>query len=262
MRIFENNSQSHESDNNESDEEGVRMRKISRREVLVGLTGLSLGALAALNGMTLYERLHSQEARPLAPGYGDAQNQLAIEWLPNTVKRWRPQIEKYGKEYQVDPNLLAIIMTIESGGDPNAESGVAKGLMQITDPTAGDIAKRYLHQPLTAYDLKKPETSIEFGAAYAHYLIDQLGDANQGPSWDETVTLIAAGYNGGLKAAHAYEAKKWQGLEEYDHQTFGYARYVRVMWQERHDPLSFTYRYWYDTAHGDALVKGAENYKP
>lgn len=244
-----------------------RSKKLTftKQKAVIGILGVAILATGIVAGAEVIgpaiERANKQTSSPLKPGSGEAQDKLVVAWLPDTVKRWKPQIEKYAKLYEVDPNLLAIMMTIESGGDPNAESGVAKGLMQVTDPTAGDIAKRYLHTPVATYDLKNPETSIEFGAAYVHYLIRQLGNAGQAPSWDETVTLVASGYNGGLKAAHAYEMQKWNGLENYDHQTFSYARYVRVMWQERHDPLSFAYRYWYDVAHGETLVKNAERYK-
>jgi hypothetical protein len=243
-------------------EEESHMRKISRREILIGATSLSLGVLATVGGVTLFERMkNNQEVLPLTPGYGDAEKNLVIEWLPGTVKRWKPQIEKYSSEYEIDPNLLAIMMTVESGGDPNADSGVAKGLMQVTDLTARDINDRLIANKKNEYDLKDPDVSIEFGAVYVRYLIDQFGDADQGPSWDETVSLVAAGYNGGPTAAKLYRDKKWQGLEGYDLQTLNYTRYVRVMWQERHDPLSFTYRYWHDTANGKALVNNAEKYR-
>lgn len=237
------------------------MRKISRREMLIGTAGLTLGALTSLGGVTLYEQLRNQEAQPLKPGNGEAEKNLAIDWLPETVKRWKPQIEKYCAEYAIDPNLLAIMMTVESGGDPNASSDVAKGLMQITDSTARDINDRLMLNKKSPIDLTDPEMNIEFGAVYVRYLIDQFGDVSQGPSWDETVSLVAAGYNGGPAAAKLYQEKKWQGLEEYDRQTLNYTRFVRVMWQERHDPLSFTYRYWYDTGNGRALVDKAGQYR-
>ncbi len=242
-------------------EELPRHPKYSRREILIGSAALTAGVLAALGGVSIFEHMSHNELSPLKPENGEAQSNLVIEWLPETVSRWKPQIEKYSNEYAIDPNLLAIMMTIESGGDPNADSGVAKGLMQITDPTAKDIADRLLNHTKTGYDLKNPETSIEFGSAYIHSLINEFGNPNQGPSWDETVSLVAAGYNGGPTAARAYRDEKWKGLENYDRQTLNYTRYVRVMWQERHDPLSFTYRYWYDTANGEALVKNAEKYK-
>lgn len=237
------------------------MPKFTRRELLIGATALSVGVLTTLGGASLFERIRNGEVAPLKPGSGETEKNLVIEWLPDTVKRWEPQIEKYGNEYEIDPNLLAIMMTVESGGDPNADSGAAEGLMQIAKPTADDIAAKYLKKAVTKFELKDPDTSIEFGAAYVRHLINTYGDADQGPSWDETVSLVAAGYNGGFKGANAYFKDKWKGLEGYSLETFNYTRFVRVMWQERHDPLSFTYRYWYDTANGQALVKNAEKYK-
>ncbi|MNR01583.1 Endo-type membrane-bound lytic murein transglycosylase A precursor [compost metagenome] len=236
-------------------------RKVTRREMIIGAAGLSLGALVAFTGARYDEYIRDQEALLLAPEYSPAEKSLVIDWLPDTVKRWEPQIEKYSNEYKIDPNLLAIMMTVESGGDPTADSGVAKGLMQITDPTAKDINERYVANKKTDYDLFNPDTSVEFGAAYVRYLIDQFSDSSHGPSWDETVSVVAAGYNGGQAAANLYLKNKWEGLESYDRQTLSYTRYVRVMWQERHDPLSFTYRYWHDTANGKALVDKAEQYR-
>lgn len=233
--------------------------KFTRREALIGAAAFSAGILSALGGAAIVDRI--KEASEPKPEIGKAESNLVIEWIPATVSRWKPQIEKYSDSYQIDPNLLAIIMTVESGGDPRADSGEAKGLMQVTDPTAENIAKHHLHDERTGYDLLDPETNIEFGAAYMRHLINRFGNVSQGPSWDETVSLVAAGYNGGPDGgALAFRNDKWKGLENYDRQTFNYVRYVHVMWQERHDPLSFAYRHWYDTGNGQALVRNAEKY--
>lgn len=241
--------------------EDLEMRKLTRREVLLGATGLSLGVMAALGGVAMVEQLRSGDAQALKPEHGDAQKSIVIEWLPDTVKRWEPQLEKYGNEYEIDPNLLAIMMTIESGGDPNANSGLAVGLMQVAPKTAEDIAVKYLKKPKDKYSLTDPDTNIEFATAYLRHLINLYGDANDAPSWDETVTTVASGYNGGFKGANAYFNDKWDGLSKYSQETFSYARYVRVMWQERHDPLSFTYYYWREVANGKALLDNAAKYE-
>ena len=39
---------------------------------------------------------------------------VTIQWLPQSVKSGPKEMEITGKTYNVDPNLLAIIMTIES----------------------------------------------------------------------------------------------------------------------------------------------------
>jgi soluble lytic murein transglycosylase-like protein len=48
------------------------------------------------------------------------------------VRRWEPLILKYAAQQQIDPDLVAAVMTVESSGDPNAVSYAgAVGLMQV-----------------------------------------------------------------------------------------------------------------------------------
>jgi soluble lytic murein transglycosylase-like protein len=237
-------------------EQQPKKLKFTRREMILGAAAFSAGIFSALGGAALIEGI--KKASEPRPDIGKSQSNLVVEWVPNTVSRWKPQIEKWSYDYNVDPNLLAIIMAIESGGDPNADSGVATGLMQITDDRAKDIASKFLTSPRTDYDLKNPDMSIEFGAANVRHLINQFGDLDQGPSWGKTVSLVAAGYYGGEGAAITYLDKGLKGIE--DQGTYNYIRYVTTMWRERHDNRSFAYRFWYDQGNGQALVRNAEKY--
>jgi soluble lytic murein transglycosylase-like protein len=175
-------------------------------------------------------------------------------WIPATVKHWQDPIDEMAKKYQVDPNLVAIVMAMESGGYTKANSGEAKGLMQITPTTAKEIAAKHLKKPAKSYNLWDPNTSIEFGAAYLAYLRDTFGAARQGPSWNSTVELIAAGYNGGPGAALSLEQGK--GLR--DTQTVVYSRDAFNMWRERHAAKSPTYDRWLERG-GSALVDAAKS---
>lgn len=178
---------------------------------------------------------------------------LTVQWLPATVTRWQEPIVEMAKKYGIDPDLLAIIMTMESGGNPQAHSEAdAQGLMQVTPPTAKDIAAKFLKHPVTAYDLFDPRTSIEFGAAYIAHLRDTFGEASQGPGWNTTVELIAAGYNGGPGAANSLE--KGEGLR--DMQTVSYSRDAYNMWRERHADNSPTFTRWQERG-GESLIKAA-----
>lgn len=178
---------------------------------------------------------------------------ITSPWIPATVKKWESPIDEMSKKYQVDPNFIAIIMTMESGGDPKAKSGAgAIGLMQITAPTAKDIASRYLKQPVTTYNLSDPRTSIEFGAAYLAELRGAFGDWTQGPSWNSTVELVAAGYNGGPGAANSLY--KGEGLT--DTQTVVYSRDAFNMWRERFQSDSPTYDRWLERG-GQSLIDAA-----
>ena len=197
-------------------------------------------------------RLVDDAQTPLRP----EANGITSPWIPATVKRWSGPIDDMAKKYNVDPNAIAIIMTMESGGYSKADSGEAQGLMQISPLTAKDIASKYLKQPVTSYNIWDPRTNIEFGAAYLAWLRDQFGAVSQGPSWDSTMELVAASYNGGPGAANSLQAGK--GLE--DAQTVVYSRDAFNMWRERHAGDSPTYDRWLERG-GSTLVDAAKGQK-
>lgn len=175
---------------------------------------------------------------------------VTAPWIPATVKRWQPTIDAMAKRYDIDPNYVAIIMTMESGGNAKAKSEAgAIGLMQVTPPTAKDIASRYLKTPVSHYDLSNPTTNIEFGVAYLAELRDTFGDYTQGPSWNYTAELVAAGYNGGPTAANS--VYKGDGLT--DTQTVVYSRDAFNMWRERFASDSPTFDRWKERGGQDLL---------
>src|SRR4051812_40345318 len=118
---------------------GKRLRRqlpSSGRDWQMFGTGLAVVVVFILIGTLI-----SHSRVPLKP----ESDKITISWLPSTVKRWQGPINEAAKKYNVDPNLVAIIMTLESGGYAKAGSSAdAHGLMQITPPTAKEIAKKYL----------------------------------------------------------------------------------------------------------------------
>jgi soluble lytic murein transglycosylase-like protein len=188
---------------------------------------------------------------PLQPAVAE----VSVPWLPPTVQRWKQPIDDMAKKYDIDPDLLAIIITVESGGYAQAKSEAgAVGLMQVTPLTANDIARRHVRTPVLTYNLEDPHTSIEFGAAYLAWLRDRFGAGDQAPSWNTTVELVAAGYNGGPGAAAALV--DGEGLR--DMQTVSYSRDVFNMWRERHAKSSPTFDRWLERG-GSKLVDKANN---
>lgn len=180
---------------------------------------------------------------------------ITARWIPATVKHWQPQIIAMAKKYNIDPNAVAIIMTLESGGDPQAHSAAdAEGLMQITPITAQDIAAHRLQKPVKSYNLKDTNTNIEFGTAYLAFLRDVYQDDTQGPSWNATMELIAAGYNGGPSAATSL----YQGTGLTDTQTVVYSRDAFNMWRERRAKDSPTYDRWLERG-GIDLINAAKS---
>lgn len=193
--------------------------------------------------------------RPPKPLGATKASAVDISWLPSTVTRWQNDINEMSKKYDVDPNLLAILITLESGGYTQAESeAAARGLMQVTPPTAQDISSKYLQEPRDSYDLFDPRTNIEFGAAYLAYLRDEFGEQQQGPSWDYTVELVAAGYNGGPGGA----GRLYRGEGLTSTETLSYSRDAMNMWRERHADSSPTFDRWLERG-GQRLIDLANN---
>lgn len=96
-------------------------------------------------------------------------------------------IEKYSEEYGLNKYLVSGVIYAESGFNTKAHSGLARGLMQLTDETADWVAEkmgiRY------EYDMaEEPETNIKMGCYYLSHLIEK---------YENTETALAA-YNGGM----------------------------------------------------------------
>ncbi len=221
---------------------------MSRRDWILVLSG-ALVAMVVVAAVILIKNMQT----PLKP----ESPTITASWLPSTVTRWRKPIEANAKKYNIDPNLIAILMTMESGGYSKAGSSAdAKGLMQITPLTAKDIASKYLKQPVSKYDIWNPYTNIEFGTAYMAVLRDEFGTMQQGPDFTRTVELIAAGYNGGPGAANRLE----QGRGLTDTQTVIYSRDAFNMWRERHAKVSPTFDRWKERG-GSLLLDDAKKEK-
>lgn len=98
--------------------------------------------------------------------------------VPATVRRWAFLIVPAARKYRLDPNLIAAVMTMESGGDPlawNSQSD-ARGLMQV------------LHGP---WD---PKQNIYAGARMLAGFLTQFHD----------FILALAAYNAGPNAVLSY----------------------------------------------------------
>jgi hypothetical protein len=96
------------------------------------------------------------------------------------IQYWETDILRWAEQYELDPNLIATVMQIESCGDPNAGSSAgAQGLFQVMP--FHFTAEEQTH-------MKHPETNAVRGL---NYLKEGL-KKSQGH-----VGLALAGYNGG-----------------------------------------------------------------
>ena len=94
-------------------------------------------------------------------------------------------INKYAQEYNLDRFLVMGVIRTESDFVPEAHSGLAGGLMQLTEETAQWNADQ---MGIDIYNYMDPETNIMLGCHYLRYLIDNYG----------VIDTALAAYNGGM----------------------------------------------------------------
>jgi len=116
--------------------------------------------------------------------------------------KYKEQIEKYAKMYDVEESLIYAVIFCESRFDPNAHSRAgATGLMQVTAETGWWVASRVDYLDAETIDLNDPETSIAVGTWYLQWL--------EGKFHEVQPTVLAA-YNAG----HG-KVSQWLGDKQY-----------------------------------------------
>lgn len=105
-------------------------------------------------------------------------------------KTYSEYVEKYAKEFNVDPLLIFSIIKAESNFNEKAHSSSgAKGLMQLMEATALEIANK-INEPLIEQDsLLEPEKNIMIGTKYYAELLK---------SYDGNMLLALTAYNAGM----------------------------------------------------------------
>lgn len=119
--------------------------------------------------------------------------------FPDSIQQWCELISFWAKERDLDANLIAALILVESGGNPKAISSCgAVGLMQVM-PRDGLAQKLYgsmfASRP-TTQELLDPKYNIEYGTGMLANLIAKYGEKDglkrYGPSRSDYsyVTLI------------------------------------------------------------------------
>ncbi len=204
--------------------------------------GLALAAAAALlfgaalpAGALAPSALQGTPAAPLGAEAG-----LGIAWLPQALEPWLPFVREAAATHRVDPRLVALVLLVESAGDPAARSPMgSRGLMQILPQTGAFIA-RERGLAGTGFDparLDDPQTNVDFGAWLLARGLAEFG-AGRDPS--EAVELAAAAYNGGSRAVRAWLA----GEGTLSAETDAYRALVRDLWRDRAAPRSPAFEAW------------------
>lgn len=128
---------------------------------------------------------------------------VKLDLAPNHIKtraeKYKKEVEKYCRKYDVEPALAYAVMQTESSFNPKAKSYVpAYGLMQIVPASAGkDCAqslKKSFSKPTANY-LYEPENNIEMGVHYLYLLRKRYYTKVEDP--DSRDLCVIASYNTG-----------------------------------------------------------------
>lgn len=99
---------------------------------------------------------------------------LAPDHIKTRAEKYKEEVEKYCRKYEVEPALAYAVMQTESSFNPKAKSYVpAYGLMQIVPASAGKDCAQSLKKSFTkptANYLYEPENNIEMGVHYLYLL--------------------------------------------------------------------------------------------
>ncbi len=163
--------------------------------ILCGLTGFAatLGAAWLLRSSsdTSYEVVETARVfyaeSPVGPEA--AESPLSVVFTPE-IQYWAPLIQAWAAVYQIDPNLIATVIQIESCGDPEVSSPAgAQGLFQVM-PFHFESGE----------DMLDVQTNARRGLEYLTGSLDRA---------DDHAGLAMAGYNGG----HGVIDRGWAGLD-------------------------------------------------
>ena len=122
-------------------------------------------------------------------------------------RKYKDIIEQAASIYNVDPNLIYAVIKQESNFNKDAVSSAgAKGLMQIIDPTAKQMARRIDSIDDKNYDVFDPYTNIHIGTKYLSYLIKYF---------DGNYYLAIIAYNAGLGRVDTWLEAEYNEYTDY-----------------------------------------------
>ena len=100
---------------------------------------------------------------------------------------YKKEVYEYSEQNKVDPLLTFAIIKAESNfNETSISTSEAKGLMQLMDATAADMAKRL---EFGEYNLFKPDDNICLGTKYISTLLQY---------YNNNIYLALAAYNAGI----------------------------------------------------------------
>ncbi len=163
-----------------------------------------------------------------------------IEWLPEPVKQLWPTIQTEAKKYGLDPRLIAIIITEESGGlnVANSEGSGAMGPMQLMPIAMQEYAQR--GDDKQHGDISNPVDNIHIGCWLVHRVNEQyIKPSNVDLYSDMGILMLAVGYGDGIGALSTWQRNGMQ-TSQLSQQARYVSRLWTGMWHERNQSSSPT----------------------
>lgn len=119
---------------------------------------------------------------------------------PPGSEPYRPIIERWCAAYNVNPNLAAAVLEVESSGRIHSVSpSGAIGLMQLMPATAEEVAKELGLKVPTREELMDPELNIRLGVAYLAKLRVRFGEERE---------FVIAAYHAGPTRVDAWRKRR------------------------------------------------------
>ncbi len=184
---------------------GIRLDEIRQQAVPIVIT-----AAVLLVGLLLIDHF----VIDILPFIGGAADQPITDpdaplapFYASKVLAWRDEILEWAEQYDVNPNVIAIVMQIELCGDPVAISSAgALGLMQVM-PFHFQNGENMLN----------PDTNVRRGMTVFYECLTQFAD------WDLGVALAC--YNGGPRVTQI-DFSQWAT------ETQHYYRWATGLWSD------------------------------
>jgi soluble lytic murein transglycosylase-like protein len=181
-----------------------RRRRVGYIMLLLVGVALVLGEVISLSGLNLSLPFGGRKSNSQSITNPDAH--LASFYTPE-VLQWQSDIRRWAGEYGVNPNVIAIVIQIESCGDPVVLSGAgAVGLMQVMP-----------FHFLNGQNMFNPDTNVQRGMSVFYECLTQFAN------WD--LGLALACYNGGPGVTQ-------QDYSQWAPETQAYYHWATGLWND------------------------------
>ncbi len=128
-----------------------------------------------------------------------------IYWQMRYPEGYKKEVERFAKEYAVDPSFVYAVIREESLFQPRVASWAgAVGLMQIMPATGKSIATQLGIADFTVEDLRDYRTNVRFGIYYLSGLMTEF---------EGEKVYALCGYNAGPGNAHTWIKKRDPEME-------------------------------------------------